>query len=94
MSEITNIIYYAVKKMSRCFGGVNIVIVDNEMINNGVTIVIDSGVKKHRMFLQHSLAEDICIYGENIANEIVFKIIKQDFVLLERKLKLDKINKL
>lgn len=89
--EITKVIYHAVKIMSQTFGGINIEILDKEMVNNGVRILIDSGVKKHRVLLKHEMAEDICFYGESVANTIVYEAIKDDYKQLERKLKLNEI---
>ena len=94
MSDISQVIYHAVNIMSKCFGCIKIEIIDTKMTSNGVRISIYSGVKKHIVYLKHSMAEDICIYGESLANDIIYQVIMEDAMLLERKLKLDKINKL
>ena len=96
---IPSIVLRAVEIMKLCFGGIDIDILDNDMVRKesslklGITVLmsIDYG-NKHRVFLGYQECEDICTYGESVANEYVYLIIKDDFVKIQRKLKLQKIN--
>ena len=103
--EISPIVLEAVKMMRKSFGGVEIEIISKEMVrsspnqyapvgNLGVTVSIYSGFRHHRLFLGYQLSEDMVFYGQHIADDVVGKVMLPDLLLLERKLKLDKINKL
>lgn len=102
---ISKVILQAVEVLKKSFGGVDIEILDTDMIrkhNNplypsgylGISIFIYSGFRKHRVFFTYSNAEDILFYGQHVADQFIYDIIKEDIPQLERKLKLDKINKL
>jgi hypothetical protein len=63
----------------------------------GITILIDTGVRKHRVFLKNQVCEDILFGSVNpelMAEKFMMIVIKDDILLLERKMKLEKLSKI
>jgi hypothetical protein len=94
--EIPLIIWNAINVLRKSFNGTEIEILDTEMIRAkegylGVHISIYIINKYYRVFLKFNLAEDIFVYGQRVADEFIFNIIKDDFIKSQRKMKLEKI---
>jgi len=98
------IIYNAVDILRKSIGGIEVEILDDKMIRSctdnfsevkegylGVHISIHVLDKYYRVFFKHDLAVDIFVYGQYIADDFIFSIIKNDFIRLVRKRKLEKI---
>jgi len=113
--KISQNILSAVEILKQCFGGIEIKILDTEMTRQypdnfiplgylGVSILIDSGVKKHKVFFKNQIAEDILfsvISPIKVADSFMIDIIGGDlpmiikkFTNLKRKLKLQKLNEI
>lgn len=100
---MSDIILNAINILRNCIDGIQIEILDSEMNRKypdnfnpigylGVSISIDlKDFKKYNIFFKYQIAEDICIYGENVAMSYLFDIIKDDFIKFERKLKLEQL---
>jgi len=103
---ISQVVIEAVESMKKSFGGVEIKILDKEMSRTppsqyakighlGINIsMYITGVRHHKLFLTYQTCEDILMYGPHIADSIIAKVFHPDFERVERKMKLDKINKI
>ena len=95
--EISQIILNAVDILKNVFlGWIIVEIMDTEMSRKfpdaytplgylGVTILIDTGVKKHRVFLKNQTCEDMLFGSVNprlMAEEFIMIVIKDDLLLL------------
>ena len=100
--EITEIILKAVEVLKKSFGGIEIEILDTEMTRKypdsfvplgylGVSILINSGVNKHKVFLKYQFAEDMLFGDINplfVAESFIIEIIREDIPKLEIKFKM------
>jgi len=102
--EISQVILLAVDILRNCFGGIEIEILDTNMRRTspnqfaplgylGVSISINY-IGKYKVFLTCQVAEDICTYGYNVAQDYLYEILKHDFKKLQRKIKLENIKNL
>ena len=94
--EISTFILSAVEVLKKCFGGIEIEILDIEMIRRypdnftplgylGVYILIDYGVNKHKVFFKNQFAEDILYSGIGslkMAESFMIDIIGDDLPLI------------
>jgi hypothetical protein len=113
--DISEIILKAVEVLKKSFGGIDVEILDTEMSRKypdnfapsgylGISILVNSGVNKHRVFLKYQFAEDMlfgCINPLYVAESFIIEIIRDDIPKLEikykmqqRKQKLNQINEL
>jgi hypothetical protein len=107
--EISQTILKTVELLKKCLDGlVTVEIMDTKISRKfpdantslgylGVTILINSGIKMHKVFLSQQRAEDILFGSVNpelMAKEFMMIVIKDDILLLERKMKLEKIIKI
>jgi len=84
--EISPIVYGAIEVMKKCFGGTDVKLISTEMYRLEPTedakagkIGVDIEIMGVKTFLSYNdFAEDIACspYGEMIANEFVYNIIK------------------
>lgn len=107
------IILQAVEVLKKSFGGIEVEVIDTEMSRKypdsfapsgylGVSILVDSDVNKHRVFLKYQDAEDILysmVDSKLMAESYIMNIINVDlpklmikYKKIERKEKLRKIN--
>lgn len=111
--EISQVILSAVDTLKKSFGGVEVEIIDTVMSRKypdsfvpsgylGVSILVDSGVNKHRVFLKYQDAEDMLysmVDSKLMAESYIMNIINVDlpklmmkYKLQQRKLKLIQLN--
>ena len=94
--EIPSTITTAIEMMKKSFGGIEVNLLKNNLIlSNGIygASISIKMFKKQKVFLPCSLAEDICFYGSCIADQIIYETCKEDFKLIQRKIKLIELSK-
>jgi hypothetical protein len=87
--KISPIIYGAIDKLKKCFGGTKIELLSEEMYRQPPSefcplgyLGVDIKVEGIKVFLGcESMAEDIACtpYGQSIADDFVFRVIKEGY---------------
>jgi hypothetical protein len=92
------IIFGAVEIMKTSFGGTDVKIISQEMYRNqsdNTTLIgilgVDIEIEGYKVFLSYSIAEDMCLYGQHVADNFVFNILKGDY---KRKIRKEKIKEI
>jgi hypothetical protein len=77
------VIERAVETLRSCNGGTDVLLLSKELYRKEPippatlgSLGVDTWVEGVRFFLTYSLAEDILVYGETVANEVVKALIK------------------
>ena len=76
--------------LKNCFGGINVELLSEDL--ERIESTSDKWEERHgkigaffniegtKLFIPHRLMEDMLVYGENIANEIVWLIVKEKYL--------------
>jgi hypothetical protein len=97
--EMSPIILNAIKLMANSFGGTDVKLISKEMYrvkSDESSLVgslgVDIEIQGMKVFLGYTLAEDITIYGQKVADSFVFEILKSEYLRGMRKLKIQEIH--
>ena len=92
------IILKAIEILKKTFGGTKVELISSKLERSSPStsypcgyLFVELKIEGETTLLSYTTAEDILVYGETIAQEVVYPCIAEKYKLYERKLKIKKI---